>query len=123
MGKKIFIGITIGALLGISIPVLIRFKKENDLFSDEDLSDENQKSGNAHEYLLSAKKKSEKLLNEAKIKSDSILERASEILNLAKEKTSAIHYDIKDAAEKEVLKIKQEIDEAIAGYKKEIGLK
>lgn len=122
MNKKIYIGIAIGALIGVSIPVLVRFKRENNLFSDEDLSDENHKSGNAHEYLLSAKKKSEKLLHDAKVKSDSILEQASDILNLAKEKTSAIHYGVKEAAEKEISKIKDEIDKSIARYKKEIGL-
>ncbi len=121
MSKKIYIGLIAGTLIGISITVILKFKKEESLFSEEDLSDGNDMLQRANRHLLSAKKKAEKLVEEAREKSDSILKHAAEILLLAKEKTSLVHYDKKGTAEKELNKIKTELEDSIRKYKSETG--
>lgn len=119
MSKKLYLGIAAGILIGISIPVLLKFKREEELFSDEDLSDENDMLHKANHYLMLAKNKVDEMVIAAEQKSNSYLTEAGKILSLAKEKTSAIHFEHNNLAEEEIDKIKAEVDQSIEKFKRE----
>ncbi|MBK8554027.1 MAG: hypothetical protein IPL53_24460 [Ignavibacteria bacterium] len=121
MSKKLYIGIAAGILIGISIPALLKFKREEELFSDEDLSDENDMLHRANHYLKLAKSKVDEMVTEAEQKSNSYLTEAGKILSLAKEKTSAIHFEHNNLAEEEIDKIKAEVDRSIEKFKREFN--
>ncbi|MDQ3020816.1 MAG: hypothetical protein M3R36_09635 [Bacteroidota bacterium] len=121
MTKKIYIGIVIGILTGLSIPVLLKLKRDEDLFSNEDLSDENDMLDNANHYLMLARNKVDEMVHEAEVESNSILDHAGKILSSAKEKTSTIHYELSESAEEKINKIKEEIDASIEEFRKKLG--
>lgn len=110
----------LGILTGLSIPVLLKFKRDEDLFSNEDLSDENDRLDKVNQYLVIARKRVDEMMNEAEAESNSILEHAGKILSSAKEKTSAIHYELKESADEEINKIKEEIDKSIDEFRRKL---
>ncbi|MEO8665978.1 MAG: hypothetical protein ABI462_10815 [Ignavibacteria bacterium] len=123
MLKKIYIGIAIGTLLGLAVPVILKFRKERELFSDEDLSDDGEHNSmldEANDFLLSTRKKVNEMVKDAEIKSGSILNDAATILSKAKDKTSEIHYDMQDSARDEINKLKEEIEKSIVEFKKKL---
>jgi hypothetical protein len=92
LSKKLYIGIAAGILIGVSIPVLIKFKREEEMFSGEDLSDGNELLNKANQDLMSARKIVKEMIAEAEEKSNEILAEAGKILSLAKNKTPSIHF-------------------------------
>lgn len=122
MIKKTYIGIAAGLLACLSIYIIIKYKKEDELFSGEDFPDENDLLDKANYHLLLARNKADKMIHEAEEKSNSILDKAGKILSSAKDKTSSIHYDLKESAETEINKIKEEIEESIDEFRKKFGL-
>ena len=121
MSKKFLIGAAAGAIAALIVSEVVKLINDEKMFSDEDLSEGNDLLDSANEFLLSAKRKSEKMIQEAEIKSDSILEHAAEILRSAKEKTSRIHTEEAKIAEEEIRKIKEEIESSIRKYENNTG--
>ena len=116
MSNKIIAGILTGMLAGISIAFIFNSKgKESDIW-DEDNSDDNDKLDRARQYLLKAKSKADEMIEDAAFRSNSILEDAGKILSAAKEKTSVLHFEHAETAEKEFLKIKEDIDKTIVVF-------
>lgn len=118
MSNKLIAGIFAGALAGISIAVLLNAKKDYD--EEEDSLTENDNLDKANEYLLLARRKAEKMIADAELKSNSILEEAGKILFHAKEKTSALHYGHNDTALEEISRIKKEIENIIEDFKRKL---
>ncbi len=117
-----YIGIGAGILIGLSIPALLRFNREENLFSDEDLSNDNDMLNKANHYLILAKNKVDEMVNEAEQESNSLLTEAGRILSTAKEKTSAIHFQHENFAEEDIDKIKAEIEKSIEELNKRISV-
>lgn len=124
MTNKLYLGIAAGILVGLSIPVLIKYRRDSEMHSDEDTPNDNDSDmlDKANHYLMLAKNKVDEMVAEASLKSDSYIEEAGKILSTAKEKTSSIHYDLKETAEEEINKIKAEIDLSIEEFKKRMQL-
>ncbi|MEO8208983.1 MAG: hypothetical protein ABI840_00365 [bacterium] len=120
MYNKIYFGIAAGILTGLTLSILLKFKRDEALFSGEDLSDENDMLDKINHYLLLARNRVDEMVQEAEAESNSILEHAGKILSLAKEKTSSIHYDLKESAEDEINKIKEEIDASVEEFRKQL---
>ena len=118
MSNKLIAGIFAGALAGISIAVLLNAKKDYD--EEEDSLTENDNLDKANEYLLLARRKAEKMIADAELKSNSILEEAGKILFHAKEKTSALHYGHNDTALEEISRIKKDIENIIEDFKRKL---
>ena len=118
MSNKLIAGIFAGALAGISIAVLLNAKKDYD--EEEDSLTENDNLDKANEYLLIARRKAEKMIADAELKSNSILEEAGKILFHAKEKTSALHYGHNDTALEEISRIKKDIENIIEDFKRKL---
>jgi gas vesicle protein len=119
--KKILIGVIIGAIAGLSVTAVLKFRREEELFSEEDLSDDNDLLDDASKYLNLAKSKAELLVHEAERKSNSILEQAGKILSSAKEKTSSIYFEPGESVREQINKIKAEIDKSIEDFRKQLG--
>ena len=118
MSNKLIAGIFASALAGISIAVLLNAKKDYD--EEEDSLTENDNLDKANEYLLLARRKAEKMIADAELKSNSILEEAGKILFHAKEKTSALHYGHNDTALEEISRIKKDIENIIEDFKRKL---
>ncbi len=118
MSNKLIAGIFAGALAGISIAVLLNAKKDYD--EEEDSLTENDNLDKANEYLLLARRKAEKMIADAELKSSSLLEEAGKILFHAKEKTSTMHYEHKDTALEEISRLKKDIDNIIEEFKRKL---
>lgn len=120
MSNKLLAGILTGMLAGISIAYVINFRDKENGFWDNESPDENDKLDKASQYLLNAKNKADEMIEDAANRSHSILEDAGRILSEAKEKTSALHYDHIETAEKEFMKIKVDIDKTIEEFKRRL---
>lgn len=117
MSKKLFFGLMSGLLIGLSIPVIMKLKQEEDTSEDGNLSGILDK---ANSFLLKAKNNADNILAEAEKKSDKIIEEAGDILSKVKEKTSSLHYEHKLTAQEEVNKIKEEIEKSIEEFQKKL---
>jgi F0F1-type ATP synthase membrane subunit b/b' len=113
LSYKILLGLIAGVLAGISIPVIIKYRKEEDLFSDEDLSHQNILLDKANRYLINARNEATKIIDHAEEKSHSLVEQAGKILSTAKEKTTRLHDLLKKGNETEIMKLKDSIEEDI----------
>lgn len=123
MSKKIYYYLGAGLMIGAAVPVLLKFLREQELFSGEDLSEDEydyEPQENAGIYFNRAKKKADDMVKDAEARSSSILEDAAKILAKAKQKTSEIHYDVKDTAEAEINKLREEIGNSIETFKKKL---
>lgn len=91
ISKNIFIGLAAGSLICLAVPVILKYKKEQKLFSDEDLTDEGEefrKLDEVNDYLLATKRKVNEMVKDAELRSSSMLQDAAAILSRAKEKLS-----------------------------------
>jgi len=120
LSNKLIAGIFAGALAGISIAVLLNAKKDIDINEEEDSLTENDTLDKANEFLLHARRKAEKMIADAELKSSSLLEEAGKILFHAKEKTSTMHYEHKDTALEEISRLKKDIDNIIEEFKRKL---
>lgn len=118
MSYKLYIGFAVGIVAGVGIAVILSSRKEEELFSFDDLSDDNYMLDTANKFLSRARLEAEGLISDAKVRSESLLQKAGDILSKAKEKTSEIHFELKETAEVEINKIKDEIDKSINDFKK-----
>ena len=116
MSKKIYIGILIGLSAGAAISFLINLKKDELLFSSEDLGGENDMLDQANHYLLLARKKVKEMVKEAEEKSSTIIEEAGKMLLLSKEKTSEMHQKLSEGANEEAEKIRLELNKTITEF-------
>ena len=120
LSNKLIAGIFAGTLAGISIAVLLNAKKDNDIKEEEDSLTENDTLDKANEFLLQTRRKAEKMIADAELKSNSILEEAGKILFHAKEKTSALHYGHNDTALEDISRIKKDIENIIEDFKRKL---
>ncbi len=118
MSKKIYLGLLGGLLAGIAVPVILKLKRDEELFSEEDLSHDNYMLDNASHYLLHARNKVDEMVDQAKQKSDSMIEEAGKILSSAREMTSSVHSESGKSAEEKINEIKEEIDKTIEEFRR-----
>ena len=116
MSNKLVPGIITGVLTGLSIAAILMLRKEEGKYSDQEEVVEAGDPDNAGRYLLLARKEVDKMIAEAAVKSDSILEEAGKILSSAKEKTSQLHYEHMETAKEEIIRIKKEIEDVIEDF-------
>jgi len=117
LSKKIYIGLLIGISTGAAISFLLHLKKEEMLFSREDLGGENEMLDKANHYLLLARNRVEEMVKEAEEKSSSIIQEAGKMLSLSKEKTSEMHQKLFEGADEEAEKIRAELNNTITEFR------
>ncbi len=119
ISKKLFIGLAAGSLIVLAVPVILKYKKEQKLFSGEDLSDEGEefrKLDEVNDYLLATRRKVHEMVKDAGLRSSTMLQDAAAILSRAKEKTLGIYHENEDAAEEEISKVQDEINKSIEEF-------
>jgi len=107
----------IGISAGAVVSLLLNLKKDEELFSREDLGSENDMLDKANHYLLLARNKVEEMVKEAEEKSSSIIEEAGKMLSLLKEKTSKMHQKLSEGADEEAERIRSELNKTITEFK------
>lgn len=110
----------VGVSSGAALSFLLNLKREEELFSHEDLGGENDMLDKANHYLLLARNKVEEMVREAEEKSSSILEEAGKTLLYLKEKTADMHNKISEGKDAEAEELKDELNKIIAEFKKKL---
>ncbi len=78
ISKKLFIGLAAGSLIVLAVPVILKYKKEQKLFSGEDLSDEGEefrKLDEVNDYLLATRRKVHEMVKDAELRSRTMLRK------------------------------------------------
>ncbi len=120
MSKNIYIGILVGVSAGAAAAFLFNLKKEQELFSREDMGGENDMLDKANDYLLFARNKVEEMVKDAEEKSISIIDETGKTLSLLKEKTSEMHKKLSEGADDDAEKIRAELNKTITEFKKRL---
>ncbi|MEO6695841.1 MAG: hypothetical protein ABIY50_08985 [Ignavibacteria bacterium] len=120
MSKKIYIGLFVGITTGAAVSIFLNLKRNERLFSLEDLGGENEMLDKANHFLLLARNKVEEMVLEAQQRSSSIIQEAGKLLLLSKQKTSEMHQKLLAGENEEAEKIKADLDELILEFKNKL---
>ncbi len=131
VGKGLFWGFLAGSIVGGITALLFAPKSGKELRGEimdkaEDFLDDAEQfmekaKDRANEIINDGKKKSEKLVIEARQKVDSLIEDAEQILNDAKIKAGGTINTSKNVIEKESERLKNAVKAGVDTYKKEKG--